>query len=104
MRARDSRGRRRTAGQERGLRPLFPELPGEWISRAIRIAMPARSWAELDARVSAVRPGTVTGARAAGEVLIALMSAEARLGRSAGDWLDFEREKAWRLLGHRRAA
>src|SRR5262249_5155739 len=93
MKIRDSRGRRRTPGQERGLRPLFPELPGQWLSRAIRIAMPGASWAELDALTAAAQAGATTGARAAGQVLMALMAAHERVDGPAGHWLDFEREK-----------
>src|SRR5262245_46978020 len=100
---RDSRGRRRVAGQERGLRPLFPELPGQWRSRAIRVAMPVASWVELDELIAIAASTTSTGARAAGQVLMALM-AHARREASPHHWLDFEREKARRLLGLRRAA
>ena len=31
---RDRRGRRRQIGQERGLRPLYPELPPSWLEEA----------------------------------------------------------------------
>jgi hypothetical protein len=87
-------GRRRPEGQERGLRPLYPVLPGRWFSRALRIAMPAARWSQFDALVSGF--SAETGARAAGRALEALLqrSAAAR----ATDWLDWERDKARRLL------
>ena len=36
---RDRLGRRRSPEQERGLRPLHPLLPEEWVSKALRVAM-----------------------------------------------------------------
>jgi hypothetical protein len=99
----DRWGRRRGAGQERGLRPLYPELPPSWISRALRVSMPAVRWAEFDDLVAGARDEAGTGARAAGHVLMDLMDrAHPEPGRA--DWLDFERDKALRLLGTSRAA
>lgn len=91
-------------GQERGLRPLYPALPESWVSRALRIAMPRARWDELDARVAGRRAPGETQARAAGAVLTALMDASPAAVR-AGHWLDFERDKALRLVhGAGRAA
>ena len=93
---RDSSGRRRREGQERGLRPIYPRLPGEWVSRAVRIAMPALRWTQFDALVARAGAGAATGARATGFALLALMDAAVD-GRTT-HWLDWEREKAQRLL------
>lgn len=96
-------GRRRTQGQERGLRPLYPQLPENWVSRAIRVSMPASSWRFLDGLVARAAEETQTGARAVGQVLMTLMRAEAATAREP-HWLDFERQKAARLLDAARAA
>lgn len=101
---RDVRGRRRAAGQERGLRPLYPRLPEGWISRALRASMPAARWQQLDDWIARARPGAATEARAAGEALMALLDA-AESAASNAHWLDWEREKTLRLLhAARRAA
>jgi hypothetical protein len=92
----DSSGRLRRDGQERGLRPLYPRLPGEWVSRAARITMPAFAWAQFDALVARAAAGAETGARATGRAVMALMTEDA--ARTV-HWLDWEREKARRLLG-----
>jgi hypothetical protein len=99
----DRRGRRRQPGQERGLRPLYPELPPSWLSRVIRVAMPAERWTVLDHLVAAVRPDAGTGARAAGQVLMHLMDGAGHAAPRAA-WLDFERDKGLRLLRASRAA
>ncbi|MBI3911901.1 MAG: hypothetical protein HY320_13340 [Armatimonadetes bacterium] len=94
---RDTRGRRRAAGQERGLRPLYPPLPSGWVSRALRVAMPLAGWRQFNELVERLRPEEPTKARAAGQALMALMDAmEARAGDQ--HWLDWEREKTLRLL------
>src|SRR5262245_47762991 len=93
---RDSRGRRRAVGQERGLRPLYPALPPGWRSRALRVSMPERRWREFDDLVARARLAEATEARAAGQVLIELMDAAA--DSPAPHWLDWEREKTLRLL------
>jgi hypothetical protein len=94
---RDARGRRRAEGQERGLRPLYPRLPQGWVSRALRVSMPAARWDQLTALVARARPEAPTEARAAGQVLMGLMdAAEAGIGEQ--HWLDWEREKTLRLL------
>jgi hypothetical protein len=94
---RDARGRRRAAGQERGLRPLYPRLPEGWISRALRASMPAERWQQLDDWIARARPGASTEARAAGQALMALLDA-AEHATPEVHWLDWEREKTWRLL------
>jgi hypothetical protein len=101
---RDARGRRRAAGQERGLRPLYPRLPAGWISRALRASMPAARWQQLDDWIARARAGAPTEARAAGQALMALLDAAETTSREQ-HWLDWEREKTLRLLhAARRAA
>jgi hypothetical protein len=97
----DRLGRRRVAGQGRGLRPLFPLLPRAWVSRALRVAMPEWAWADLDARATQAQRAGDTRARALGTVLLDLLarSASRAPAGSGGDWLDWERGKAQRLLG-----
>src|SRR5215472_4911379 len=92
----DIAGRRRREGQERGLRPLFPRLPDQWVSRAMRVAMLAADWARFDALTTRAAEGTDTGARAAGRALMVLLDT-ADLARAA-HWLDWEHDKARRLL------
>ena len=61
---RDRRGRRRQPDQERGLRPLHPLLPGQWTSKALRVAMSAEDWARFEALVrEASRPQAPTQAQ-----------------------------------------
>ena len=86
----DRRGRRRAEGQERGLRPLYPELPATWLSRALRVSMPEAMWAQFDALVRRAAPGAETAPRAAGRALMDLLDASSRRGREP-HWLDFER-------------
>ena len=100
---RDRRGRRRVPGQERGLRPLHPALPPAWLSRAIRVSMPIARWLEFDALVSRAAPEARTAARAAGHVVATLLDTSHRR-ISEPHWLDFERDKAQRLLGVARVA
>ena len=92
----DSIGRRRRTGQERGLRPLYPPLPGEWVSRALRIAMPALRWTQFEALVARTGEGAATTARATGRALMSLM--DSADSTRAVHWLDWERDKARRLL------
>src|SRR5262245_21437522 len=100
---RDRQGRRRRLGQERGLRPLYPELPPGWLSRAIRVSMPVERWAAFDDFVATVRHEAATAARATGHALMDLMD---HAGREAprASWLDFERDKGLRLLRGGQAA
>ena len=44
----DSLGRRRAPAQNRGLRPLFPTLPADVVTRSLRIAMSAPAWQRLE--------------------------------------------------------
>lgn len=99
----DSRGRRRAEGQESGLRPLYPTLPPGWISRALRVCMPEARWREFDQLLWRVRDDAPTGPRAVGRLVMNLME-QARAG-GQGHWLDWEHEKARRLLSqtHRAA-
>jgi hypothetical protein len=72
MDTRDSIGRKRLPGQNRGLRPLFPKLPISFESRAVRIAMTTPAWNLIDslmaARAQETRP------RALGEVIETLLA------------------------------
>jgi hypothetical protein len=95
----DRLGRRRAATQGRGLRPLFPLLPRAWLSRALRIAMPEPAWAELEARAEVELRGGETRARALGRVLMGLMERAHAAAGARVHWLDWERDKALRLLG-----
>lgn len=95
---RDSRGRRRVAGQERGLRPLHPALPERWLSRAIRVAMSEGDWARLEAIVRRYARDETTQARAHGLALAYLLDKAAADSSRPLDWLDWERRKTLRLL------
>jgi hypothetical protein len=91
---RDSLGRRRRPGQNRGLRPLHPTLPHGERSATIRIAMSERAWSALERAVTLSR--AVTRPRAIGEVL------EHALGTSqTTDWQEFQIRKEKQLLGPR---
>lgn len=70
---RDRLGRRRGPEQERGLRPLHPRLPEEWVSKALRVAMSESDWALLEALVARCDVGAATHARAYGMVLSGLL-------------------------------
>ena len=108
---RDSAGRVRRDGQERGLRPLHPQLPDRFESRPLRAAMSAEDWERLEALLTeALESGEPTRARAAGAVLSRLMDLhEMDLDESTGrpmapptppraaEWLDWEMEKFRRL-------
>lgn len=104
---RDRLGRRRRPGQERGLRPLHPLLPGHWTSKALRVAMSREDWDRFDSLVAAVATqGSIpTQARAHGEAITRLMDA-AGAGRAVPgplDWMDWERQKTLKLLRVRSA-
>jgi hypothetical protein len=71
---RDRLGRRRRPEQERGLRPLHPLLPEEWVSKALRVAMSESDWAELEALVTRCAGLAPTQARAYGMVLSSLLN------------------------------
>jgi hypothetical protein len=99
---RDSRGRLRRQGQERGLRPLYPRLPGFFESRLLRAAMARSDWAMLDRLAAAARAsGEPTAARAVGAAIARLLrAAEPAPVRSAVLWLDWEMEKSRRPAGN----
>jgi hypothetical protein len=97
---RDRLGRRRRPEQERGLRPLHPPLPEEWISKALRVAMSESDWARFEAIVSRYTAMAPSQARAHGLVLSELLNAVPRPEPVPGplDWMDWERRKTLRLL------
>jgi|SRR5271165_4080952 len=97
---RDRLGRRRRPEQERGLRPLHPLLPEEWVSKALRVAMSESDWAELEALVARCALLAPTQARAYGMVLSGLLHGVQVAEREPGplDWMDWERRKTLRLL------
>lgn len=100
---RDRLGRRRRPGQERGLRPLFPDLPDHWTSKVLRVAMSQEDWRRFDDFVRVLGAGALTQARAHGQTLSALMGSDAAAATEPGplDWMDWERRKAVRLLRSR---
>jgi hypothetical protein len=97
---RDRLGRRRRPEQERGLRPLHPLLPEEWVSKALRVAMSESDWAEFEALVARCAAVAPTHARAYGMVLSGLLNGFVPPEPEPGplDWLDWERRKTLRLL------
>jgi hypothetical protein len=97
---RDRLGRRRSPEQERGLRPLHPLLPEEWVSKALRVAMSESDWAEFEALVAKSAVMAPTQARAYGMVLSRLLHGLEARDPEPGplDWLDWERRKTLRLL------
>jgi hypothetical protein len=97
---RDRLGRRRHPDQERGLRPLHPLLPEEWVSRAIRVAMSEGDWARFEALVGEYAGREATQARAWGAAITRLMDQADRPRADPGplDWMDWERRKTLRLL------
>jgi hypothetical protein len=100
-RDRDSLGRKRRPDQERGLRPLHPLLPSEWMSKVLRVAMSREDWERFEAivRVAEARSQVPTQARAHGEALSQLMNAaQGRKVPGPLDWMDWERQKTLRLL------
>ncbi len=102
---RDRLGRRRRPDQERGLRPLHPPLPEEWISRALRLAMSESDWARFEALVRDLGRGEQTQARAYGTTLSRLIHSVPAPQPEPGplDWMDWERRKTLRLLLPNRA-
>jgi hypothetical protein len=97
---RDRLGRRRSPLQERGLRPLHPPLPEEWISKALRVAMSETDWARFDSLVTRYRAMASTQARAHGMALSGLLHGAGPPEPEPGplDWMDWERRKTLRLL------
>jgi hypothetical protein len=70
---RDRLGRRRSPEQERGLRPLHPPLPEEWISKALRVAMSESDWERFQALVDHYVAATPSQARACGIAISTLL-------------------------------
>jgi hypothetical protein len=70
---RDRLGRKRSPEQVRGLRPLHPLLPDEWISKVLRIAMSDADWAHFEALVSRSADIAPSQARANGQILSELL-------------------------------
>lgn len=97
---RDRLGRRRRPGQERGLRPLQPALPEEWVSKVLRVAMPESDWERFEELADACAPIASTQARAHGLALSSLLHSAPVPQPEPGplDWMDWERRKALRLL------
>lgn len=69
----DRLGRRRQPDQERGLRPLYPRLPGAWTSKALRVAMSSDDWARFEALVRDLAPQAPSQARAQGLAISQLL-------------------------------
>lgn len=113
MDARDSIGRKRQPGQNRGLRPLFPKLPTSFESRAVRIAMTTPAWNRIDSLMAEC--AKETRPRALGEVIETLLAhfdtslvthsretSEPRVAESeqfdTADWQDWQMQKERALL------
>jgi len=77
---------------------LHPLLPPEWMSRALRVAMSAEDWARFEALAREASLRSPTQARAYGEAIARLMRERIRPAPSPLDWMDWERQKALRLL------
>jgi hypothetical protein len=97
---RDRLGRRRSPAQERGLRPLHPLLPEEWVSKVLRVAMSESDWARFEARAARFAAVAPTQARAVGLLVSSLLHGVPTPEAEAGplDWMDWERRKTLRLL------
>ena len=68
------------------------------MSRALRVAMSEEDWARFDALVGEASFRTPTQARAHGEVIAALIRDRARPNPGPSNWMDWESQKALRLL------
>jgi hypothetical protein len=95
---RDRLGRRRSPEQERGLRPLHPLLPQEWVSKALRVAMSESDWSELESLAARIGSLAPTQARAYGMVLSGLLNQAESAEPGPLDWMDWERLKMERLV------
>jgi hypothetical protein len=87
----DALGRRRAPGQERGLRPLFPQLAIGLKSKSVRVAMSDWAWAALDRLTSASHEPTKP--RAIGHLLERALQAH-----EGADWQDWQIRKEKQLL------
>jgi hypothetical protein len=94
----DRLGRRRSPEQVRGLRPLHPPLPEEWVSKALRVAMSESDWALFETLVARYLPSAPTFARAHGLLLAGLLHGASQRELGPLDWMDWERRKTLRLL------
>lgn len=88
----DRLGRRRTPGQTRGLRPLYPRLGPDRTSASVRIAMTERAWEALHRAVA--RSAAPTTPRAIGDILERALGAQ-----TVVDWQDWQIRKEKQLLG-----
>jgi hypothetical protein len=97
---RDRLGRRRSPEQERGLRPLHPLLPEEWVSKVLRVAMSESDWAHFEALAGRYATKAPTQARANGLLVSSLLHGAPAPEAAPGplDWMDWERRKTLRLL------
>lgn len=97
---RDRLGRRRRPGQDRGLRPLYPSLPDEWVSKVLRVAMSEADWARFEALAAGAAATAATQARANGLVVSRLLEVadQTQTEPDPPNWLDWERRKVLRLL------
>ena len=77
---------------------MHPPLPPEWLSRALRVAMSAEDWARFDALVGKVAYRASTQARAHGEAIAALLRGRPGADTGPPNWMDWESQKALRLL------
>ncbi len=100
---RDSLGRRRAVGQERGLKPIHPKLPRQWRSRSLRVAMSTTDWERFAELVDAIAPDAETRARAVGIALSTLLETAPRrtikINPGPLAWMDWEQQKIQKLLG-----
>ncbi len=68
------------------------------MSRAIRVAMSAEDWARFEALVNEASLHASTQARAHGEAISRLIHDQTRPAVGPTHWMDWERQKAIRLL------
>jgi hypothetical protein len=75
-------------------------LPEEWISKALRVAMPESDWGRFEALVDRYAALAPTQARANGLALSSLLHSTPLPQSDPGplDWMDWERRKTLRLL------
>lgn len=97
----DVLGRRRTAEQNRGLRPLFPKLPSGMESRVVRVAMSRSRWLQLDGILEAST--STTKPRALGRLLedglgVWESRSEVPATKHAAGWQDWQIRKELGLL------
>ena len=72
---RDRLGRRRKSRTRTRAAPLHPLLPEEWISKALRVAMPDTDWAQFEALVARFTAMAPSQARAHGLAISELLHA-----------------------------